>query len=152
MAAIDGLSSLLLGNLKPKKKGGFRLAGPKVKCVVDTCTHYLPGNLCGAYNIDIMHEEEGHMSEIREQTMCKTFSHRTGIAQMLGSLDNVNWGGALGNLLIPDYNLKPSVTCTVASCKYWGEGSICVANGIEITGAGSNECQDTNCETFERRS
>jgi hypothetical protein len=90
------------------------LAGPNVKCVVDTCTHYLPGDLCGALNIDIMHEEEGHMSEIVDQTMCKTFSHRTGISQMLGSMDNVNWGGTIANLMVPGYNLKPSVSCTVS--------------------------------------
>lgn len=128
------------------------MAGPNVKCIVDTCTHYMQGNVCGAYNIDIMHEEEGHMSEVVEQTMCKSFSHRTGVVQMLGSLDNVNWGGTVGSFLIPGYNMKPSVTCTVSSCKYWGEGSICVAEAIEVTGAKCNECQDTNCQTFERSS
>lgn len=122
-----------------------------VKCIVDTCTHYLYGDRCGARNIDIMHEEETKMSEIVDHTMCKTFSHANRLANYAGSADNMNWGGTAIGLVNPNYEVSPTITCTVSSCKYWGEGAICVAEAIEVTGKDSNECQDTNCKTFYRR-
>jgi hypothetical protein len=124
---------------------------PEVKCSVDTCTHYLYGDRCGAGNIDVMHEEETYMSMNIEQTMCKTFTHARNIFAYLGSADNVNWVGSAMGLLDPEYEVSPSVTCTVSSCKYWEEGSKCVARAIEVNGMDTNECQDTNCSTFERR-
>ncbi|WP_047153175.1 DUF1540 domain-containing protein [Aneurinibacillus tyrosinisolvens] len=124
---------------------------PEVKCIVDTCTHYLYGDRCGAGNIDIMHEQETEMSAAKEQTMCKSFCHNQSIFNYLGSADNVNWTGSAIGLVNPDYKVSPSITCTVASCKYWGEGAVCIAEAIEVNGAASNECQDTNCITFERR-
>ena len=39
---------------------------PEVKCVVNTY-HWLPANLCGAGNIDILNEEVGKMSVSQEQ-------------------------------------------------------------------------------------
>lgn len=124
---------------------------PTVKCVVNTCTHYLYGDRCGAGNIDIMHENETQMSKGIDQTMCKTFTHARNLLSYLGSADNVNWTGAAMGLIDMDYKVSPTVTCTVASCKYWGEGAICIASGIEVTGQNSDECQDTNCQTFARR-
>ncbi len=124
---------------------------PTVKCVVNTCTHYLYGDRCGARNIDIMHEQETQMSENAEQSMCKSFSHAERIANYLGSADNVNWGGTVLGLVNPGYEVSPAVTCTVSSCAYWAEGAVCVAQTIEITGRDSDECQDTNCQTFEMR-
>lgn len=124
---------------------------PTVKCSVNTCTHYLFGDRCGAGNIDVMHENEVAMSEMAEQTMCKTFHHAKNIFDYLGSADNMNVGGTLMGVLDPEYQTSPTVTCTVASCKYWGEGSVCSAQTIQIHFPGSNECQDTDCVTFERR-
>ena len=121
---------------------------PKVKCVVNTCNHYVPGDLCAAGNIDILNEEAGKMSETVEQTMCKTFSHRSSIPNYLGSLDNKNWTGAVSELFLPGLQLTPTVTCVIDTCKYWKEGDICVAEAIEITGRDARECQTTNCRTF----
>jgi hypothetical protein len=98
-----------------------------------------------------MHEEETHMSENAEQTMCKTFHHARNVFSYLGSADNMNVSGSIVGLLDPEYKVSPTITCTVASCKYWGEGAICIAEAIEVTGKNSNECQDTNCITFARR-
>lgn len=123
---------------------------PRVKCVVDTCTHYATGDYCSARNIDIMHEEEGRMSQITEQTMCKTFAQASSFANMLGSLDNVNWGGSVSNLFAGG-DMYPTVTCTVNSCEYWKDGNYCVAEAIEVTGRHADECQDTNCQTFRNR-
>lgn len=124
---------------------------PRVKCTVNTCTHYLHGDRCGAANIDVMHEDETQMSTQHEETMCKTFSHARNIFSYLGSADNVNWGGSIVGLINADYPVEPTVRCTISSCKFWGEGSICLAESIEISGVNSDECHDTNCATFIRR-
>ncbi len=118
-------------------------------CEVDTCTHWLSGNLCGAGNIDILHEEEGKMAEQSEHTECKTFYHRGGVSSILGSVDNVNWSGVLRESVVRDREMTPSVTCIVDSCTFWREGDLCDADEIKVSGQGANECQDTNCVTFE---
>lgn len=125
------------------------MASPQVKCVVNTCTHWLKGDLCGAQNIDITHEEEGRMAQNVEHTQCKTFHQRRGLANTLGSLDNVNWGGLLASTFLPGTETYPSVTCVVNSCKYWREGNKCSAEKIDIVGMNADECQDTNCYTFK---
>jgi hypothetical protein len=123
---------------------------PKVKCVVNTCTHWIYGDQCSAGNIDILNEEIGKMSQNKEQTECKTFSERRGLANMLGSADNVNWVGFAEELMGTGRQLNPTVTCVVDSCKYWAEGDLCAADTIEVTGRDAKECQATNCETYER--
>jgi len=122
---------------------------PKVKCIVNTCTHWLPGNLCSAANIDVLNEEVGKMSKTFEQTECKTFSERRGLANMLGSADNVNWVGFAEELVGAGRQLNPTVTCVVDTCKYWHEGDLCNVEAIEISGRNAKECQATDCATFE---
>ncbi|HHV94483.1 MAG TPA: DUF1540 domain-containing protein [Firmicutes bacterium] len=123
---------------------------PKVVCEADTCTHWLPGDVCGAANIDILNEEE-QAAESVEHTMCKTFAERRGLANLLGSADNVNWRGAIEAAIIPGKDLSPTTTCVVDSCVYWEEGNLCAADEIFISGSGATECQDTNCETFRKK-
>ncbi|WP_227874377.1 DUF1540 domain-containing protein [Tumebacillus algifaecis] len=123
----------------------------RVICSVNTCTHYLNEDVCGAAAIDIMHEEEGRMSALAEQTMCKTFHEASGITSYLGSIDNVNWTGALLKMAGSNHQANPQIDCTVASCHYWEEGRGCAASVIEVSGCQANECQDTNCKTFKLR-
>lgn len=125
------------------------MSRPRVICEVDTCTHWIPGNLCGAANIDILHEEEGKMAQADPQTECKTFYKKTGITSYLGSMDNVNWGGVLTGAFRDGTQVVPSVTCVVDTCTYWKDGNLCAAQEIKVTGQGANECQDTNCATFD---
>ncbi len=123
---------------------------PTVSCEVDTCTHWLPGNLCGAASIDILHEEEGKMAQRAEQTECKTFySKSRGVTSYLGSMDNVNWTGMASEPFAGGQQTSPAVACVVDSCKYWHEGDLCAAESIHVSGRGANECQDTNCRTYE---
>lgn len=122
---------------------------PKVKCIVNTCTHWVPGNKCAAANIDILNEEVGKMSTIPEQTECKTFAERRGIANMLGSSDNVNWVGFAEEMVGQGRQLNPTVTCVVDTCKYWHDGNLCNVEAIEIVGKKVSECQATDCATFE---
>lgn len=123
--------------------------GPLVKCEVNTCVHWLPEDICAAENIDILHEEEGKMAKIAEQTECKTFQERRGLANMVGGMDNVDWGGMLTEYAAEGRQANPTVTCIVDSCKYWVDGDLCEADTIEVSGQNASECQATNCETFE---
>jgi hypothetical protein len=122
---------------------------PNVKCDVNTCTHWVFGNKCGASKIDILNEEVGKMSETKEQTMCKTFSERRGLANMMGSLDNVNWVGFAEEITGMGRQLNPTVTCIVDTCKYYEDGDLCNADSIEVSGKSATECQGTDCATFE---
>ncbi|MBI2914776.1 MAG: DUF1540 domain-containing protein [Firmicutes bacterium] len=126
------------------------MGSPRVECEVDTCTHWLTGDRCAAANIDILNEDEARMSEIAEQTECKTFYNRSGITSYLGSMDNVNWVEMAREPFEEGKQLTPSVTCVVDSCKYWSTGEQCHAEAIKVTGQGADECQDTNCGTFEK--
>jgi len=127
------------------------LSGPRVRCEVDTCTHWLPGNTCGAANIDILGEGEGRSVRQAELTECRTFCQRGGVSSYLGSTDNVDWTGMVSEPLMSGKQINPSVTCTVDSCAYWREGDLCDADEIDVSGQGVDECQDTNCSTFEER-
>lgn len=122
---------------------------PEVKCVVNTYAHWIPGNICGAGNIDILNEEVGKMSTSVEQTMCKTFEERRGLANFIGSADNVNWVGFAEELVGMGRQLNPTVTCIVDTCKYYHKGDLCNIDTIEITGKNAKECQATDCATFE---
>lgn len=121
---------------------------PIVKCVVNTCTHYIPGERCSAANIDILYEEEGRMAENSEHTQCKTYQSRSSVANLFGSMDNMNYMGAITELFVPGIQLTPTVTCIVESCKYWDHGNICVVDHIDISGRNADECQDTNCASY----
>lgn len=83
-----------------------KIPNPEVKCLVNTYP-LAPGNLCGAGNIDILNEEVGKMSQNLEQTMCKTFEERRGLANLIGSADNVNWVGFAEELVGIGRGLNP---------------------------------------------
>lgn len=40
------------------------------------------------------------------------------------------------------------VRCRVASCKYYGQGDLCMAQNIEIKPAGASDAGEANCATF----
>ena len=124
--------------------------GPQVKCQVNTCVHWIK-DLCAAGNIDILYEEEGKMAQQQEQTECKTFYKKRGLANFIGGMDNVNWLGMAKEYVMPGQQMSPSVTCIVSSCKYWAQGDLFNAQEIDITGIDARECQDTDCSTFVDR-
>ncbi len=128
------------------------MSGPLVKCEVNTCTHWFNGNVCSASNVDILHEEPGNMAQNPEHTECKTFEKKRGLANLVGSMDNVNWGGMISSIFMPGQQINPSVTCIVDSCKYWADGNLCHAENINVSGDGAVECQDTNCATYMNKS
>ncbi len=127
------------------------MSGPTVKCEVNTCTHWIPSNICGAENIDILTEQAGASPGGAEQTECKTFAQRRGLTSILRSMDNVNWGGMMQGVLSPERNVTPSVTCTVDSCTFWEDGNRCKAEEIFVSGQNASECEETNCHTFQAK-
>lgn len=122
-----------------------------VYCNVETCAHWIMGNLCGAENIDILNELPQQMSEQASQTMCKTFQDKRTLANIIGAADNVNVSGALKEPFLEGEQLHPSITCTVASCKYWEDGNVCVAKRIDVDGPSAQQCAQTQCATFAKR-
>jgi hypothetical protein len=128
--------------------GGYTMhRNPQVKCIVSTCNHWVPNNLCGADTIDIWHQQKGEMSQSVDETQCKSFYKREGVLGMIGSLHNANIGGVAAALL-PGETLAPRVHCIVSTCVHWADGDACTARAIEVTGGKADESEDSNCQTF----
>jgi len=123
------------------------MPNPEVRCSVQTCVHWLPDDACGAANIDILDRQ----ARTVEDTRCKTFELRRSAANMVGAMDNVNWGGMVREPFQGGRQITPSVTCTVTDCSYWSSGDHCEAETIDITGASARACEDTDCSTFQPR-
>lgn len=123
---------------------------PRVKCVVNTCTHYLSGNVCAADNIHIWHEQKGRMSQDKAETECKSFHKNENLLDMVGAMHNVDVGGMVTAPFVSGQQLSPGVKCIVSTCKYWDDRDYCVAEDIEVTGRDARECGDTDCQTFVR--
>lgn len=121
---------------------------PRVKCVVNTCTHYLPGDVCAADAIHIWHQQEGKMSRTIDETECKSFHKNENLLDMVGAMHNVNADGMVTAPFFSGQQLNPGVKCIVSTCEYWKDGDICIAEAIEITGRNAQECENTNCQTF----
>ncbi|HEY3315438.1 MAG TPA: DUF1540 domain-containing protein [Bacillota bacterium] len=123
------------------------MPNPEVKCSVDTCAHWLPGEVCGAGNIDILDRQ----AKNADDTKCKTFYLRSSVANAIGALDNINWSGAIREPFQEGLQLTPSVTCVVEGCAYWSSGDHCDARSIRVTGDDANQCEETDCQTFESK-
>jgi hypothetical protein len=121
---------------------------PRVKCVVNTCTHYQPGDFCAADVIHIWHQQEGKMSRTIDETECKSFHKNENLLDMVGATHNVNADGLATAPFLRGQQLNPGVKCIVSTCEYWKTGDICIAGAIEITGRDAQECENTNCQTF----
>ena len=130
--------------------GGMSM--PTVGCEVNTCTHWMSGSLCGASTIDILMQDPRHMARSVEQTECKTFALRRSVANIIGSMDNVNWGGAIAEPFVEGTQLSPEVTCVVETCQYWAKHDGCSADRIHVSGREAKECQDTHCATYVEES
>ena len=115
-----------------------------VRCEVNTCTHWLASAQCGATGIDIR-SGDGGLPGSSAGTACKTFYRKRGLANYLGSLQNINLWGAMG---LDDGVTNPEVECRVSNCRYWTPGDLCQADQVTVTGAGAATSGETNCKTF----
>jgi Domain of Unknown Function (DUF1540) len=131
-------------------KDGTYMSSPRVKCTVDKCTHYLPGDYCQAAHIDIYNEAiNDSLASSSSQTQCKSFHQRKTVGDMVGSLHNVNVGGLVSGPFVDGQQVTPSVQCFVNTCTHWSSGDNCHATEIQVKGMNAAQDQDTDCETFK---
>ena len=121
---------------------------PIVKCSVDQCTHWMPGNQCMAAKIGIFNDERSGESHSSADTQCKSFHAGKGLGDYIGALHNANVGGTVKAAFTPGTQITPSVECYVTDCTYWKTGNYCHASAIEVKGPHASKTTDTDCETF----
>ncbi|MGI6092965.1 MAG: DUF1540 domain-containing protein [Veillonellaceae bacterium] len=124
-------------------------ANPTVKCTVDQCTHYMPGDQCMAAKISIFNDETTGKSSTSADTQCKAFHHRKTVGDMVGALHNVNVGGMVSSAFLNGTQVTPTVECFVSNCKFWENGNLCHASEIKVAGANAARTPDTDCETYQ---
>lgn len=124
---------------------------PIVKCGVDQCTHWMPGNQCMAAKIGIYNDERSGESHSSADTQCKSFHAGKGIGDYIGALHNANVGGTVKAAFVPGTQITPSVECYVTNCTYWKTGNYCHAPAIEVNGPHASKTTDTDCQTFKTK-
>lgn len=127
------------------------MSNPIVKCTVDQCTHYMPGDQCMAAKISVYNDETTSASSSSQDTQCKAFHHRKTVGDMVGALHNANIGGAVSATFIDGTQITPVVECFVNNCVHWANSNLCGASSIEVAGANAAKSPDTDCETFKER-
>ena len=126
-------------------------SNPIVKCSVDQCTHYMPGDQCMAAKISVYSNAETGTSQTSSDTQCRSFHHRKTIGDMVGALHNANVGGAITAGFMDGTQITPNVECFVHSCRHWDSGNYCHASSIAVSGTNASKTTDTDCETFESK-
>lgn len=122
-------------------------ANPGVKCSVDQCTHYMPGDQCMAAKISIYNHETGE-SHTSTDTQCKSFHQRKTMGDVVGALHNANIGGTMMAAFVDGKQITPVVECFVNNCKFWDNKNLCKASDIEVAGNNAGRPEDTDCKTF----
>lgn len=123
------------------------MSNPLVRCTVDQCTHYLPGEQCMAAKISVYNDPTASVSRRSEDTLCQAFHPRKTVGDMVGALHNTNIGGTVAAMM-PGKQITPAVECFVSNCRYWQEANLCKAEHIEVAGPNASRSQDTACATF----
>lgn len=127
------------------------MSNPEVKCSVDSCTHYMPGDQCMAAKISVYNDEESGSSSTSEDTLCKSFHPRKSVGDMVGAFHNANIGGTISAPFIGGTQITPQVECFVKNCRHWDNQNHCEAKTIHVMGTNASTTSDTDCNTFEAR-
>lgn len=127
------------------------MSNPVVKCTVESCTHYMPGDQCMAAKISMYNDEAKAESSSYEDTLCKSFHPGESAGDMVGALHNANIGGAVKASFVDGTQITPQVECFVKSCKYWDPHNHCEADMIHVTGQNAAISTDTGCHTYQPR-
>ncbi|MGL5514145.1 MAG: DUF1540 domain-containing protein [Sporomusa sp.] len=127
------------------------MSNPTVKCTVDQCTHYMPGDQCMAAKISVYNDEAQGTSSHSQDTLCKAFHHRKTMGDMIGAFHNANIGGSVSAAFLEGTQITPAVECFVNQCMYWDNGNYCNAEQIHVAGVNASKTEDTDCETFKAR-
>lgn len=131
--------------------GLIALSNPVVKCTVDSCTHYMPGDQCMAAKISVYNDEDSGKSSVSDDTLCKSFHSRKTVGDVVGAFHNANIGGVMSAPFVGGTQITPQVECFVRSCKYWDEHNHCEAEAIHVVGKNAATTSDTDCHTYETR-
>lgn len=131
----------------------------QVRCDANACAHWLPGDRCSAGAIEIAAQGEGPPRGGPGDTFCRTFRHRRGLAQVVSTLDNLDWSGLVAEPFRPGTQAAPEVRCRVRACLFWRDGATeaatgdaspgrCRAAGVQVSGQGATLPEETNCSTY----
>ncbi|HEY3426762.1 MAG TPA: DUF1540 domain-containing protein [Negativicutes bacterium] len=127
------------------------MANPIVKCTVDQCTHYVPGEQCMAAKISVYNDEAAGTSGNASDTQCQSFHHRKTMGDIVGAFHNSNIGGVASAAFLEGTQVTPVVECFVNNCKHWENDNLCNANQIEVKGPNAAKSPDTDCQTFSKK-
>ena len=127
------------------------MSNPVVKCTVDKCTHYMPGDQCMAGKIGIYNDETTGKSSNSADTQCKSFHHNMGFVDMVSAIPNSNISGAVKAAFLDGKQITPSVECYVNNCQHWTGGNFCNAQEISVAGSNASKTLDTDCQTFSAK-
>ncbi len=125
------------------------MSNPIVKCTVDTCTHYMPGDQCMAAKISVYNDETTAKSSASPDTLCKSFHPGKSMGDIVGGLHNANVGGVMTAPFVDGTQITPQVECFVTSCKYWEANNRCEAKMIHVMGENAVSTVDTDCHTYK---
>lgn len=103
----------------------------KINCAVENCSHNNCGT-CYANRINV----EGNGAKNAETTCCASFLDKRHYSTLT---NNTNSQGACDCLV-----------CGVTNCAY-NDNKLCTAEIINVSGAGANIYNETNCETFKQK-
>ena len=127
------------------------MSNPVVKCTVDSCTHFMPGDQCMAAKISVYNDEGSGKSNTSDDTLCKSFYPRSSVGGMVGALHNANIGGVMSAPFVGGTQITPAVECFVKSCKFWDAHNHCGAEMIHVMGKHASTATDTDCHTYENK-
>lgn len=136
---------------------------PEVKCNVNTCAYWVPGDLCRAGVIRVDDGVVGAVPAGGNGSRCATFVNGRGVGDFLTTLTNTNWPGLIQEPFRSGWQMSPRVACSVRNCLYWREaapeqrGEVaspggCGAGSIQVNGSGATLDAETDCATFIPRS
>lgn len=126
------------------------LSNPVVKCTVDSCTHFMPGDQCMAARISVYNEDETGKSHTAKDTLCKSFHPRKTVGDVIGALHNANVAGTAAAPFVDGTQITPEVECFVRSCRYWDEHNQCGTGMIHVDGKNAARTSDTDCNTYQK--
>lgn len=79
-------------------------------------------------------------------TYCGTFSSKS-LGNFVSSMGNMNYSGAMQQVLSDDIVMDPKVLCNAVNCTYNSEKT-CQADHVQIQNEVSSTAEQTECQTF----
>jgi hypothetical protein len=116
----------------------------QLKCDAQNCL-YNQNQLCSAEEIKV----QGGDTTGGSQTFCGTFNSKS-VGNYVSSLGNMNYGGAIQQMVSSGEVMEPKVFCNAVNCTYNSE-QICQADHVQIQNPTSSTAEQTECQTFYPR-